>query len=199
MTRFNNFQIKFKDPSYLTVSAALYPMIREALQYHYRLATRDFLALYFSGLPINSIKEKELILTFHQLPQRSIIEINHFSIPVFDAFEIELYRLLFKHMSEDMYILDLSNPHAVIQRIQSFRGLFNKYFESNTKFGCDLLRQLRLYALTHDYEVSGEELMSIYNYKTWIFKGERPLLDLNEAKGRFLKDKIGPRGLKIPD
>jgi hypothetical protein len=178
-------------PTYKSTAAeALVLATNDMLQSHHKLKVKWLVCSYFAASSAAQAS-KGIRFTFQQMANKSTVQIDERRIPVADVNEGLLYRIIFDGFIRDDCTFIVKDSRQLGNAIRRMGKYVLPYIQFNGKFGLHTMRQLRLYALVHDYSIEKDVAARFCGVKLSIF-GEDTIKVVNEKLDRAKLVKLSP-------
>jgi hypothetical protein len=178
-------------PTYRSTAAeALCNATDAMLHSNQRVQVKWLVASYFSACSAEKAI-KGIPFQFMQMTNKSAVQIGDMRIPVQDVNEGMLYRILFDGFTKDNYYFAVKNQRQIVNAIRRMKRYIIPFIQFNGEFGLHSIRQLRLYALVHDYSIEKDVAARFCGVKLSIFR-EESVKVVNEKLDRTKAIKLSP-------
>ncbi|MGC8694536.1 MAG: hypothetical protein ACP5RI_02875 [Candidatus Micrarchaeia archaeon] len=171
---------KFKVETQTSIAHALYNWANKQYSEHHNPVK---ILVYYFACGINKHYHPSFQLDYQGKSKYSYIIINNHKVPIFDEHEEWLYKQIFKGWSVWEYT-PLTGYYSDVGYIQVFLKKHPiEFIKINTNWSITALRNLRLWALLHDYKVSHELISAWYPHikEYWFPVDEERINELSKS------------------
>ena len=160
---------------------------------HKPMNLKRIISCYLGALTYSSIEQGTTFELIQGQPH-AVVAINGRHIPIFQG-EEALYGYLFEGYLKESYTFQ-GKWYNIRGSIIREAPLLTKYFHTDQPMGLGTLRNLRYYALIHDYHLGYSEMQSLMGLKTYRWVTPKPDRVIDRLNRKQITALISPATLE---